>query len=535
MTRWIFTAEADKIQHLVFRSSKLREVVGGSQLLTDFCAEATKTIPNHDRIVADGGSFTLLFNTKDAAIEFGRELAQQYYELTSSTLTVAEAVEWSGADADFPAANQAARQALAKAKREGRAPVASSHGPYMAFCASCGVELAQDHRPIVKEDTTAQYLCAICEQKAHTGTQNRSSFLGRFEQTVVDATHRGSFESSKAAEDLAEAWDARQYVAYLVADGNGMGKVFGQCQNLTQLRQLSEGLLSVIRESLAVPTRKLMKKIPPGVDPYIIPVRPLILGGDDVFVLLPATYALDFAREFCLQYEQQMAAKLQEIGLSGIQPTISAAVVICKSKYPHTLVHKRGEELLKQAKRLTKAVALREGMEHPLSIVNFDVILGSRLAHEVREDAKYRNTLAPYWVTSATTAPPERGLALEVLLEQRLQLARQQIPQRRLMQLRALFEPGALPDDTVKTVGLWNAALSRLQARVGRNADDLRVVEGALAALGGTTDGHWYYCHRPGVSDEDIYNAHGLPDLIRLWDFTWKLDEARSTYAVQED
>ena len=39
---------------------------------------------------------------------------------------------------------------------------------------------------------------------------------------------------------------------------------------------------------------------------WLVPVLPLILGGDDLFALIPAPYALDFARRFCLAYEEQL-------------------------------------------------------------------------------------------------------------------------------------------------------------------------------------------------------------------------------------
>lgn len=534
MTRWILTAEADKIQHLVFRSSKLREVTGGSKMLTDFCIEEAQAIPKDDRIVADGGSFTLLFDSAEKAVAFGRQLAQRYYETTGSTLTVAEPTEWSGVDADFLAANKAARQALAKAKREGRVPAAAAQGPYLAFCASCGVGLAETHRALVPEET-AQYVCAVCQAKARQQGERHHRFLLDLERAVV-GDRFNDFYCPTEAEDLAAEWDARNYVAYLVADGNSMGKVFGKCETLEQLRQLSKGLKEVLLASLAAPTRALMGQTPPNADELMIPVLPLILGGDDVFILLPAAYALDFARRFCLEYEQQMTAKLQELGLQDIHPTMSAAVVICKSKYPHTLAHKRGEELLKQAKQLAKATLFRDGAEHRHSIVNFEVILGNRLSQGSEQEAQYRNTLAPYWVTEDPTTLPENvGLDLNVLLEQRFKLAQQQIPNRRLMQLRALFEEQALPSDTAMAVGLWSVELERLKTRVQRNADDLMVLEQTLIDLGGTIDGYWYYCHRPGASCEDIYNAHGLLDLIRLWDFSWKLDQARSIYVARED
>ena len=41
---YLLAAEADKIQDLIFRSSRLREVVGASQLLTRFCRRS-RTAP----------------------------------------------------------------------------------------------------------------------------------------------------------------------------------------------------------------------------------------------------------------------------------------------------------------------------------------------------------------------------------------------------------------------------------------------------------------------------------------------------------
>ena len=43
-TRYLLAAEADKIQDFIFRASHLREVVGGSQLLTRFCGEVPERL-----------------------------------------------------------------------------------------------------------------------------------------------------------------------------------------------------------------------------------------------------------------------------------------------------------------------------------------------------------------------------------------------------------------------------------------------------------------------------------------------------------
>lgn len=59
---YLLAAEADRIQDLVFRSSSLREVVGGSQLLSRFCDEvpvqlAARLGIDAQAVTSGGGSF----------------------------------------------------------------------------------------------------------------------------------------------------------------------------------------------------------------------------------------------------------------------------------------------------------------------------------------------------------------------------------------------------------------------------------------------------------------------------------------------
>src|SRR5215470_13693508 len=66
MTPHLLAAEADRIQDFIFCASRLREVVGGSQLLSRFCQEGTRALLQHyqgdlvqDLIVHDGGAFRI--------------------------------------------------------------------------------------------------------------------------------------------------------------------------------------------------------------------------------------------------------------------------------------------------------------------------------------------------------------------------------------------------------------------------------------------------------------------------------------------
>lgn len=526
MTRWILAAEADKIQHFVFRSAHLREVVGGSQLLTSFCREGTRELLAHQRgkplgaiekdvLVADGGSFSILFDGEDGARRFGQALAQLYWDTTGSTLTVAEPVLWNG---DFAAANEASRQALRRAKDQGRPALAGEHLPYAAFCASCGVGLADRHASL-HQDERANYLCASCHMKGREDIELRTEFKTR----VVGDDIQGFNLPAADFDKHAEGWDPRQYVAYLVADGNGMGQIFDECSSATQMKQLSEGLTEVLYQSLADPTQLLMAQAP-SFRQWEVPMLPLILGGDDVFVRLPAPYALDFARRFCQEYEQQMEQALEALGMNA-NPTMAAAVVICKSKYPHSLAHQHGHRLLEKAKQLSKSVALEHGAAH--SVVHFDVIRGSRLAESPEEKAEYRASLRPYWVVEEDgTLSPQVGLPLHRLIGQRYEL--RALPARRLAQLRALFVSGQLPKKD-EEVARWHARLGQIVGRVARSQAHADALDTALTDLGGQVQGWWYQVSRPGYKQKPFW-GHGLPDLLDMWDFCLDLDRDRSEY-----
>jgi hypothetical protein len=75
MTQYLLAAEADKIQDFVFRSSRLREVVGGSQLLSRFCQDVPALLkpPGDcmDIVISAGGGFRILFDDENQARLFG--------------------------------------------------------------------------------------------------------------------------------------------------------------------------------------------------------------------------------------------------------------------------------------------------------------------------------------------------------------------------------------------------------------------------------------------------------------------------------
>ncbi|CCQ93985.1 conserved hypothetical protein [[Clostridium] ultunense Esp] len=547
MSRFLLAAEADKIQDLLFRSSHLREVVGGSQLLVRFCTEVPKYLlphyggdPKRDVIIHDGGSFRILFDEKEQAKAFGEELAEAYRLATGGSLTVAEPVE--APDGDFGTAARNANDALRKAKRWREGWHSPEQMPYMAFCSSCGTGLAVAYRAYHPNEK--QYLCSSCENKYAERARGFKDFLEPFRREVVEGEpelegagwpgYEKPVEGTQDGpddilEDIA-SYDPRQYVAYLLADGNDMGMVFSKCVEVNQMRKLSKGLGRVLRRALAVPTKEIMKTImAEGRENLPIPVWPLIMGGDDLFALLPAPWALDFARRFCEVYESETAALLKEIGLAEeVRPSVSVAVVICKYKHPYSHVHEIGNARLKEAKRLGKQSTLFEKQPRsgPRSTVNFEVVVGGRLADDL-VDEKYRSTLRPYFARSCGSEVS--ALSIDRLLDLRWEL--RALPNNRLAELQQLFAyPSRLSDKD--EFNSWNRTLNGLLERIERFHEEAgRVLRRLMEEPGDKSPGKpWRYVIRGSGN----WYGHELPDILEAWDIAYRLDKLRSEYEGED-
>ncbi len=570
----LLAAEADQIQDFVFRAARLREIVGGSQLLARFCDKGVRALLTHPRyggdpatdiIISDGGAFRLIFkgedeeNAKAKAAAFGRDLCELYRRAAGGSLTVALPPVAFSDENDFHRANDEAQKLLRRAKREGDKPAATAHLPYVAFCASCGLALAAAHRKkVAAEDVRANYLCSDCsrkdaeqlEQRRNERRQQPEGFIEEFRhavrrhlaQMMSPAEVEGISLSSPERGDWPEMigsrrLDPRRYVAYMVADGNDMGRLFDGCDR-QQMKELSQILTQALRESLAAPCATLIACQEKVQGLGILPVLPLILGGDDLFALLPAPWAINFAARFCREYEQRLGAALREINLFDEQhlPTIATAVVVCKATYPHTLAHERAYHALKEAKAVARRLKI-EGIEnaatgrnYQASVLNFTVVTGSQISVDNGgAENFYRARLRPYFI--GDDAPEEWGVNIERLLEARLTL--RALPGKRRSELAQLYEIPPVGKEEQANDDLkqrWRPELDRLLARIGPKESKLHAaLEDALSQLGAgaANQGFWGRTRREST---DEWRANGLPDLLEVWDFAFRADKRASDY-----
>ena len=574
----LFVADADKVQDLIFRAARQRQVVGGSRMLAKFGEQVEKILTGKFKgaraIISRGGNFTIAFPEGADTAAFEEEVKLFYHLLLDAYITTAEVEEpfEAGNDEEFYEANIRAMQALEKKKAARQRLTDEAHAPIIAYCHDSGNGLAENYTTLKYAEEEGEYYLSktACDTWKMGGERyfKDNEFLNSILDAEPSTQHLIGMRWTQNVDFLGDLDSSRNNVAYLLADVNDAGKLFRDCGSEEELKEFSKTLEQTLRAALAKQIPDLFEnlKVSKGYRKIKkqhewLPLLPLIFAGDDVFVMLPAFYALDFARRFCLDFVTDMQKALENSqdfpSISGrikkgeiASPSISAALIICKANYPYHLAHQRGEKLLKQTKSFSK-----RHCDHndAVAALSFDYVIGNQLvrAHEETE-RDVVPTMNPYWVLPSRNETHAKGsLSLEELIKYRYEL--RDMPNGHRAKARKLCSdfldkvfktdnPTEKKDayqEWTQRVEAWLARLQKLYERADRTDPQwLQALREAFEKLGKkreqdetNTPAHWLRLTRHG---EKAQYRYALPDLLEIWDYAQNLDKSLSEYQEVE-
>ncbi len=191
-------------------------------------------------------------------------------------------------------------------------------------------------------------------------------------------------------EDVADE-DQRSWLAIVHADGNGLGQIFINFEdylgedksNRNYINQYREFSLS-LDECTEAAFKAALNVFPEEPDPktgMVIPVVPLVLGGDDLTVVCDGHYALEFTRVFLQEFEQQTTGKpeISEIAQKAFgvdRLSACAGVAIVKRHFPFSVAYDLAEELIKSAKDVKRKVTKQGDPKTPFpcSAIDFHIL-----------------------------------------------------------------------------------------------------------------------------------------------------------------
>lgn len=397
-------------QRYVFASNKLREAVGASHLLvlstTDWVRQE---LPDGVKIVqASSGTTLVQVEDKQAARSVahavtGRALREAPGLDVSVVSVPVEGDDVTSADVDrvFAEAHRNRSQNPSGVARFQRMPVVAS-------CRSTDLPARDWHSDVrpgkngYPEGERPLPLSAEVIAKRLA----RPKAVGKVRDLLAgDESTRGI-----ALIDIDDYFESVEWSAVIHADGNRFGELFQTAIDQLDpagVRELSDAVDGVAKQAFRDAVGKLAQLTGKRDK---LPIVPLIIGGDDLTVLVAGEYCLEVVHEYLTAFSGHAARDkpiAQVLPLTGRAAlTVSAGVAIVKPHFPFSVAYRLSEELCKSAKR---TVAEHDGC-HGLDV---HILLDSVITSLDAIRKRYRSgdidlTQRPYLLPAGGQTLPEQ-------------------------------------------------------------------------------------------------------------------------------
>jgi hypothetical protein len=407
-------------QSYIYATNRLRENVGASELTArvgmhwlaealgrqDLRAESPRAFRECLREKPDcsGGEEIVLATSGKAMVlvpsrERGRELIRAI-----STRALTDAPGLSVAGAIVPLASRSAADASIAIRdahtrfeqHRGRlqgAYLRDANLPFAQPCASSGAP-ASGWSQRQKEAQSAAVAAKV---------GNADSWFNR----VGEILRPEGFGQAHSIDKMERLFESMDWLGVIYSDGNGLGQIMldfhswvepGQDYFAT-LRAFSLALDDATEAAFLDAARmlsRLLGEAEQSSHGRTLPLVPLLLGGDDLTLLVHGRYALPVAQAFLLAFERhtrdsQAIRDVAKMALGVGKLSAAAGVAIVKPHYPYHAAQGLADGLLRSAKLAKKHVRGEAG-PYPCSALDFHVLFDA--ANVDLDELRQRRRLA---------------------------------------------------------------------------------------------------------------------------------------------
>ena len=252
--------------------------------------------------------------------------------------------------------------------------------------------------------------------------------------------------------------EGENYFAIVHVDGNNMGLKFRTCKSLTERRKLSREIRRKTEGAFADLLAKIIRMKRDNLfgdalklEENFLPIRPLIIGGDDVTFLCPANMAILFTKTLIEILDAETPADAPEHLTEKISRHMDACagIAILPTKYPFFRGYELAEQLCDAAKKSMRELKAPEGS----SWLDFAILHGEQAPtlEQIRA-TEYRGArgnlhFGPYRLCNATDFKRDRLHNIENLISCTTQFP-YVMTNNKVKELRGVLQRGE--DDTAK-------------------------------------------------------------------------------------
>jgi hypothetical protein len=358
MQRYLYGASVQGIQNFIFQTNQLKEIAGASEIVEQICTDTFKKeaqISENDPniILNAAGNIKYIFDKKENCERFVRNFPKVVMEMAQG-ITISQAVVAVGdplTNADMQLLEQRLRTQRNKVVQMPSTNLMVSE--IARKTGSAAIEFVYDG-----DDKMAVDLAQVQKRKmADASTKNLLNKMVGQEDFLLKR-----FPTEMA--DIASS-DSNNWIAVVHADGNNLGQKIIAMVNTLKADKIQKAMkeLSEILNKSTIKAAKLAFDAVIGVQTDAkFAFRPVILGGDDLTVIIRGDLAIDFTKIFLEQFEIITKQNFHnfkrdyklEYDLFGEGLTACAGIAFIKVTYPFHYGVKLADYLCQEAKKVSK-------------------------------------------------------------------------------------------------------------------------------------------------------------------------------------
>lgn len=353
MSKFLYGAAVQGIQNFIFRTNTLKEIIGASELVEDICTnlfaeqlgKSLEDLKNDDNVIVNAaGNIKYIFEKEEECRGVFKEFPKKVL-LAAPGITISQAVVTME---DGDEISDKIKELESKLRCKRNQPLQSMEIGLMGIQRSRQTGLPERWHNGLKEN---QY----CDEGTY-----RKLMAGKSRRLWEKAT--GKAEDSKDISDNVSYFTGNNdWIAVIHADGNGLGNVvkkIGENAGLnTDYHEFSFQLDKSTCDAAKVAFEKVLENCSKGEDKPI-PFRPVVLGGDDLTVIIRGDLAIDFTKEYLRAFEsntkENFGGLAKKYSILGNGLTACAGVAFIKSSFPYYYGYNLAEELCSEAKKASK-------------------------------------------------------------------------------------------------------------------------------------------------------------------------------------
>ena len=344
--KWLYGASVQGIQGYIFQTNKLKDVIGASELVKELCETDFKRefalTGSVEYIVKAAGNIKLILDSEEDCKRIVFQFPKYAMEKAPG-ITLSQAVVKCMSDDMTEDRKKLEDRLRAQRNRPCKSLTLGSVAMHRSPLTGLPAVPHKDNEPL--DEGVLRKREILVEKDV-----NKTLF------EIFTGEKVGYSEMGLEIKDLTGEND---WIAIIHADGNSLGEVVKALgsESREKLCEFSKNLDEATKQAAQEAYKEIKKEYKGKIDFKKYPIRPIVLGGDDLTVICRGDIAINFVKEYISLFEEKTKNLLSR------KLTACAGIAFIKSSYPFSFGYELAETLCGLAKKDAKSDEMKNANE----------------------------------------------------------------------------------------------------------------------------------------------------------------------------